>query len=74
MTETLGKSTLAKPDEVGKDMTDQDNPFDEDEHKEFSKWFLEYENEFGSVNRPKLKAKRRKMEKSEELMIKDLKK
>ena len=31
MTETLERGTLAKPDEVGKDMTDQDNPFDEDE-------------------------------------------
>ena len=41
-----------------KDTTDQAD--DEEEHKEFSAWFLHYENEFVIVNRPKLKVRRRK--------------
>lgn len=43
-----------------KDTIDHADPFDEAEHKEFSAWFLQYEIEFVPVNRPKLKARRRK--------------
>ena len=55
---------MEQSNEVKKNTNDHDEPFDEAEHKEFSAWFLQYEDElFNGVKilRHKLKARRSKL-------------